>query len=108
MRGELFREQQFVLSVPAGDIRQEWDVGSQVLIQGIIDAYFVEDGHIVLVDYKTDFVKSEEASSLYRKYAVQLDYYETALMRLTHLPVSEKLIYSFCLDRTLGGKAEGK
>ena len=108
MRGELFREQQFVLSVPAGDIRPEWDVGSQVLIQGIIDAYFVEDGHIVLVDYKTDFVKSEEASSLYRKYAVQLDYYETALMRLTHLPVSEKLIYSFCLDRTLGGKAEGK
>ncbi len=108
VRGELFREQQFVLSVPAGDIRPEWDVGSQVLIQGIIDAYFVEDGHIVLVDYKTDFVKSEEASSLYRKYAVQLDYYETALMRLTHLPVSEKLIYSFCLDRTLGGKAEGK
>ncbi|EET60136.1 ATP-dependent nuclease subunit A [Marvinbryantia formatexigens DSM 14469] len=107
VRGQLFREQQFVLSVPAGDIRREWQAGGPVLIQGIIDAYFIEDGQIVLVDYKTDFVKFEEASSLYRKYAVQLDYYEIALTRLAHLPVSEKLIYSFCLDCTLDGRSDG-
>ncbi len=108
VRGQLFREQQFVLSVSAGDIRPDWNFGGQVLIQGIIDAYFIEEGQIVLVDYKTDFVKSEEASSLYRKYAVQLDYYETALTRLTHFPVREKLIYSFCLDRTLSGDGNGR
>lgn len=28
-----------------------------ILVQGIIDAYFTEDGEIVLVDYKTDRVR---------------------------------------------------
>lgn len=96
--GRLFREQQFVLDVAADRIRADWGAGEHVLVQGIIDAYFIEDGRIVLIDYKTDFVKREKASSLYQKYAVQLDYYQTALERLVHLPVSEKMIYSFCLD----------
>ena len=29
-------------------------------MQGIIDGYFIEDEEIVLVDYKTDFVKRGE------------------------------------------------
>ena len=33
--------------------------GEMVLIQGIIDAYFEEDGEIIVLDYKTDRVQTE-------------------------------------------------
>ncbi|MDO4632250.1 MAG: helicase-exonuclease AddAB subunit AddA [Eubacteriales bacterium] len=101
--GKLYREQQFVIAVPANSLRKEWDSQEEVLIQGIIDAFFLENDRIVLVDYKTDFVKFQEASSLYEKYRVQLESYEYALERLFSLPVKEKLIYSFCLGRVLCG-----
>lgn len=100
---QLFREQQFVLETAASEIKGEWSSEKQVLIQGIIDAFFIEEGEIVLLDYKTDFVKLKEASSLYQKYRVQLDYYKEALERLTDLPVKEQLIYSFCLDAVIRG-----
>ena len=102
-RGDLLREQQFVLEVPASRIRPEFHGQEPVLIQGIIDACFLEGEQYILVDYKTDFVKPQEISSLYEKYAVQLEYYKTALERLTHRKVAEKLIYSFCRDCVLSG-----
>lgn len=97
-QGMLFREQQFVLQMDAADMREEWHGGETVLIQGIIDAFFIEADEIVLVDYKTDYVKKQEASSLFEKYRVQLEYYERALEQLTGKKVKEKMIYSFCLD----------
>ena len=50
-----------------------------------------------------DFVKFQEASSLYEKYRVQLGCYKKALESLTGYPVKEQIIYSFCLDRELTG-----
>ena len=100
-RGELFREQQFVLQMDAADMRKDWPDGETVLIQGIIDAFFIEEDQIVLLDYKTDSVKKQEASSLFEKYRVQLEYYERALERLTGMKVKEKYIYSFCLNRVI-------
>lgn len=101
--GKLFRERQFVMSVEASQISRDWTSDESVLIQGIIDAYFIEDGQIVLLDYKTDSVNREEASSLYEKYRVQLEYYKIALERLTGLPVKEQCIYSFCLNCVITG-----
>ena len=102
-KDQLFREQQFVMELPAGDVNSRWNSEEYILVQGIIDAYFIEEDHIVLVDYKTDFVKFKEASSLYEKYRVQLGCYKKALESLTGYPVKEQIIYSFCLDRELTG-----
>ena len=102
-KDQLFREQQFVMELPAGDVNPRWNSEEYILVQGIIDAYFIEEDHIVLVDYKTDFVKFKEASSLYEKYRVQLGCYKKALESLTGYPVKEQIIYSFCLDRELTG-----
>ena len=55
-RGALHREQPFVLGMPADQVNREWNNGEEVLIQGIIDAWFYEEDGIVLVDYKTDFI----------------------------------------------------
>ncbi len=100
-KGELFREQQFVLEENAGEVKEEWSFDETILIQGIIDAFFKEDDGIVLVDYKTDRVNLQDASSLYEKYRIQLDYYERALERLTGQRVKEKVIYSFHLNRAI-------
>lgn len=70
-----------------------------MLIQGIIDAYFIEDNEIVVVDYKTDNVKS--ADELVKKYHIQLDYYAMALNMLTGMNVKEKVIYSTRLNECI-------
>ena len=94
--GQLWREQPFVIGIPAGEVKEAWK-GSQelVLIQGIIDAYFIEENEIVLVDYKTD--KGKTIEELSQKYAEQLAYYQRALEQITGKKVKEKLIYSVAL-----------
>ncbi|MDR2043286.1 MAG: helicase-exonuclease AddAB subunit AddA [Clostridium sp.] len=96
---ELFREQPFVYSISAARLGTEFPPEEKVLIQGIIDAFFLEDGQLVLLDYKTDAVRSPE--ELWEKYAVQLQYYEEALCRLTGLPMKEKILYCAHLERAV-------
>ena len=84
-----------LMEVSANRIKAEYDSGEQVLIQGIIDAYFEEEGDLVLVDYKTDKVHEKNSRSLAEKYQVQLEYYAEALERLTGKKVKEKYIL-FC------------
>lgn len=97
----LFREQPFVLGRKARELKGEWDSDDTVLIQGIIDAWFIEDDEIVLLDYKTDRVIDGDEQSLVRKYKTQLDLYAEALERITQKKVKEKLIWSFALDRQI-------
>jgi ATP-dependent helicase/nuclease subunit A len=99
-RGTLFREQPFVIGVPADTVDQDWNPNETVLIQGIIDAFFYEeDENIVLLDYKTDRVLSPKV--LVEKYRPQLDYYAMALERLTGRQVKRTVIYSFHLGREI-------
>lgn len=97
--GLLYREQPFVLGLPASRLKKEFPEEEQVLIQGIIDAFFEEDGEIVVVDYKTDRVSS--AKELAEKYRAQIDYYTEAIERLTHKRVKEKILYSTALGKSV-------
>lgn len=94
-RGTLVREQQFVMSVPYSEIEKEYNGDEEILVQGIIDAYFVEDGRIVIVDYKTD--RAKDAKELIDRYQVQLDFYEKAVNKTSENKVKEKVIYAFAL-----------
>ena len=95
--GRLHREQPFVLGVPAHEIRSCWQSEELVLVQGIIDAWFEEDDGIVIVDYKTDRVRTMQ--TLAGRYHIQLEAYAKAVARLTGKTVKECGIYSFCLGR---------
>nr|MBQ8252570.1 helicase-exonuclease AddAB subunit AddA [Lachnospiraceae bacterium] len=97
--GALFKEQPFVMSVHATRVNPDFPPEEKVLVQGIIDAYFEEDGEIVILDYKTDRVKT--ADELLGRYRTQLDYYEEAVTRLTGKKVKAKVIYSFALMETI-------
>lgn len=73
--------------------------GERLFLQGIIDTAFVEDDQWVLVDYKTDRVKSGD--ELIRRYKIQMDLYKEALERLTNMPVKASYIYSFRLHEAV-------
>ena len=96
-RGKLFREQPFVLGIGAKRLDEKFPEGEKVLIQGIIDAFFEEEGEIVLVDYKTDAIKKGE--DLVKRYRTQMEYYQEALEKLTGKRVKEKILYSFALNQ---------
>ena len=97
--GNLLREQSFVLGIEADMVDPVFPHEETVLVQGIIDACFIEDGEWVLVDYKTDRVRDPEELKL--RYRVQLDLYERALSQITGIRVREKLIYSVALRRVI-------
>ncbi len=112
--GRLYREQPFVMGIPAGSIKIYQELADRynvsyslldeetVLIQGVIDMYFEENGKVVLVDYKTDRVSGSNAEKILRDhYAIQLELYSEALERALGMEVSEKLIYSFTLDKAV-------
>ncbi|MDE7313714.1 MAG: helicase-exonuclease AddAB subunit AddA [Eubacterium sp.] len=95
-RGELYKEQPFVMGIPASQV-YEAGSGELVLIQGIVDVYWVEGGELVILDYKTDAVTKEE--QLTKRYQAQLDLYGEALQKATGKKVKEKIIYSFSLHK---------
>ena len=116
LSGKLFRERQFVMGSfedlnavkeeEAPDLSEDFGVPDEelLLIQGIIDAYFIEEDPdsgpgIVLVDYKTDRIRSEE---YYREtYSPQLAAYADALERSTGYQVKERIIYSLELGKEI-------
>ena len=100
-RGTYHAEQPFVMSFDANRIfpYTDADEAQSVLVQGIVDVYFEEDGQLVVLDYKTD--KVNHASQLIERYHAQLDYYAEAIGKLTGKSVKEKVIYSFALQKEL-------
>ena len=105
LRGDLFRETPFTYAVPADTVDSSYPSSENILVQGVVDAWLIESGTIILIDYKTDFVASGDPEELVRKYRTQLLVYADALSRLTGLPVTEQYIYSFYLEQAirLGG-----
>ncbi|MCH5257576.1 MAG: helicase-exonuclease AddAB subunit AddA [Lachnospiraceae bacterium] len=106
--GRLYREQPFVLGIPANRLNNDFPKEETVLIQGIIDVYFEEDGKYIVLDYKTDAVKTPE--ELIERYHVQLDYYAEALEQILGKKMQqseavsgniEKVIYSFALEKVI-------
>ena len=89
------RELPFSMLFDGKRVYDTLEEGENLFLQGIIDTAFEEDGEWVLVDYKTDRVKSGE--DLIKRYKIQMDLYKEALQRLTGMPVKASYIYSFRL-----------
>ena len=97
--GRLYKEQPFVLGLSADRLNETFPPEETVLIQGIIDVFFEEDGGYVLLDYKTDAV--DTAQELVKRYRVQLDYYAEALEQAFGCGRPEKILYSFKLEEEI-------
>ena len=93
------RELPFSMLFDGNRVYPDVENGERLFLQGIIDTAFVEDDQWVLVDYKTDRVKSGD--ELIRRYKIQMDLYKEALERLTNMPVKASYIYSFRLHEAI-------
>ena len=71
----------------------------KIMVQGIIDCAFVEDGRVTVVDYKTDRVSNEQ--ELRDKYSAQLSIYTKAVKECFGMKVGRTVIYSFFLDKEI-------
>jgi ATP-dependent helicase/nuclease subunit A len=73
-----------------------------LLIQGVIDCFFEEEGQWVLVDYKTDYVNSvQRLQELAQQYRVQMDLYTEALEQITGKPVKERILYFLSANQAI-------
>ncbi|MCR5279007.1 MAG: helicase-exonuclease AddAB subunit AddA [Lachnospiraceae bacterium] len=93
--GQLYKEQPFVIGVKASEVDPSFPDTETMLVQGVIDVYYIRDGRVTVLDYKTDRVDSGE--ELIKRYKTQLDYYAMAINKLTGLAIGGKVIYSFGL-----------
>ena len=117
----LYREQKFMKLFSDNEINNYLGKGKDenkisdeplIIIQGIIDAFFVEkdletnEEYIVLVDYKTDKINQKLDEGVFTQYLidnykVQLEIYKDVLESITGLKVRECYIYSFALDKDI-------
>ena len=94
----LEREYQFTVEIPAGladpSLLPPYS-DEKIILQGAIDALYILDGELVIVDYKTD--RATDPDELSSRYAPQLRLYSAAAEQIFGRPVSRCVIYSFSL-----------
>ena len=97
---KIYREERFTVKIKASEAFEDYaNISSDayVIMQGAIDLAFVEDGKLVIVDYKTDRVGDiAKLVSLYKK---QLELYKQAMEQSTEYKVKELIICSVHLNR---------
>ncbi len=91
-----YKEERFLFTIPANEVLDTTSC-EEITIQGILDCIYVVDGRAVILDYKTDRVKTED--ELILRYKVQLDMYEKAVRKVMGLETANNYIYSFELEK---------
>jgi len=99
---KVYKEKRFIINIPITDVYKELSEemkNEKILVQGVLDCAFEENGEIVLLDYKTDKVKDE--NELISRYSGQLMMYKKALEITMGKTVSQTYLYSFILDKEI-------
>ena len=97
----VFRETPFILAVLANRVYNT-ESCEKIVVHGIIDCHFVENGKIVLVDFKNDRIqKNMEPGQWAKTHELQLSIYREALMKSTGMECGEVLLYSFHLGKSI-------
>lgn len=100
---KVYREVPFFIELSCTDIYNELQKDiyedEKIILQGIIDCYFEEDEKLVILDYKTDYIK--DINETKDKYKLQIHYYTRALERMTGKPVKNKYLYLFSTNEIL-------
>ena len=86
------------------EVHREWNFNylqeeRRMLVQGVMDCVFLEDGDWILLDYKTDRVDDEEA--FMEHYRPQMAWYALALEALTGKKVREKWLYALSAGKAI-------
>lgn len=94
----VMREKRFTARLKPSVVFDEYKnikTDATVIIQGAVDLAFIEDGELVIVDYKTDRVKN--ITKLVDLYTKQLELYKSAMEQSEELTVKECILCSIHL-----------
>ncbi len=99
----VYREAPFVFKKNANDVLVNLNEEDLILVQGIIDCYFIEDGEAVIVDYKTDKIDESknitfQINNLKNEYKDQIILYKEAVEKITGINVKESYLYLFSIN----------
>jgi ATP-dependent helicase/nuclease subunit A len=98
---EIHKEEPFYLNVSAKEVFES-SVDDFILVQGIIDLFFInKNDELILIDYKTDYIKPGEEKVLIEKYKKQLELYKRALESGLKRKVNKMYIYSTVLNKNI-------
>lgn len=94
INGSLKREKPFTLKTERR--------GREMLVQGVIDCCFEEDGKMILVDYKSSYIRpdrpiEDELKRIKDEYKVQIELYGEAVQKGTGKEVAEAYLYLFAV-----------
>ncbi len=99
---DLMREKKFAMLMPVRDVYPdlpEFVNDENIVVQGMVDLAFVENGEIVIVDYKTD--RGADESEIRNRHHNQLLIYAKAMEKCTDFTVKAAYIYSLSLKKEI-------
>ena len=96
------KEKAFIYLAKANLIDETYPEDEEILIQGVIDSYFINEEGITIIDYKTDYINpndiEESKQKIRDKYKKQLDFYAMALEDITKISVAHRYIYLYNIN----------
>lgn len=96
---KVYREYKFAIELPAGEVDPSLSglcAQEPVLVQGIADCIWIEQGKAVILDFKTDRI--HDPQTLVQRYQTQMEVYRRAVEECLSLPVQSCLLYAFAFD----------
>lgn len=91
------REFKFSILLPANELVST-TAEDEILFQGVVDCFFEENGELVIVDFKTDYLTDNNLEDKIQQYTGQLASYAKALNLMTGKRVSGAVLYFFSRD----------
>ena len=96
------KEKAFIYLAQANLVDENYPEEEEILIQGVIDSFFIDEEGITIVDYKTDYIdpsnKAASKEKIKKKYKKQLDFYNMALEAITKISVAHRYIYLYNIN----------
>ena len=95
------REYRFTLLMDAKHYDSAAPAGDTILLQGVVDCCFETPEGIVVVDFKTDRVRTaEELTERAERYRPQLEAYSAALERVLEKNVVRRTLYFLSMGKS--------
>ena len=96
---ECRREFKFSLLVPAREYEPQAEAGEEVLLQGVIDAWFDDGDGVTVIDFKSDRIQPGGEALRGEEYRQQLSAYSRALEEILGRPVRRRVLWFFATGR---------